>query len=159
MSREDRAEELFRSGFNCAQSVVGVFCEELGIDTDTAMKLTECFGGGFSRLRLVCGAVSGMGIVAGMALSRGAGEGNTRAAVYGKTQELAERFRANNGSIICAELLGIDKDKDGGMYASGPEKRTEAYYKKRPCIQCIRECVRLAEEGLKEQLEDNAPPC
>ena len=151
MTREDRSEELFRSGFNCAQSVVGVFCDDFGIDLDTAMKLPECFGGGFGRMRLVCGAVSAMGIVSGMALSRGAGEGNTRAAVYGKVHELTDRFKENNGTIICAELLGLDKNT---KYEAKPEARTEAYYKKRPCIQCIRECVRLAEEGLKEYLPE-----
>ena len=153
MSREDRAEELFRSGFNCSQSVVGVFCDDFDIDFDTAMKLCECFGGGFARMRLVCGAVSGMGIVTGMALSRGAGEGNTRAAVYGKVHELSEKFKAHNGSMICGDLLGINKDS---KYDSKPEERTEAYYKKRPCIECIRECVRLAEEGLSDHInKDN----
>lgn len=151
MTREDKAEQLFRSGFNCSQSVVGAFCDDFGIDFDTAMKLTEVFGGGFGRMRLVCGAVSGMGVVSGMALSRGAGEGNTRELVYGKIHELAEKFKANNGSIICAELLGLDKKNE---YNAKPEERTEAYYKKRPCIECIRECVRLAEEGLKDQLKE-----
>lgn len=150
MTREDKAEELFRSGFNCSQSVVGVFCDDFGVDFDTAMRLTECFGGGFGRQRLVCGAVSAMGVVSGMALSRGAGEGNTRAVVYAKVQELSEKFRESNGSIICAELLGLDKKAKSDPT---PEARTESYYKKRPCIGCIRQCVRLTEEALSDRLE------
>ena len=48
---------------------------------------------------------------------------------YHLIQEYAHRFRAQNGSIICRELLsGVETEK-GGM----PEKRTEQYYHKRPC--------------------------
>lgn len=144
MSKREESEQLFRSGYNCAQAVIGVFCEELGLDFDTAMKLSEGFGGGMSRLRLTCGAVSGMTMAVGMLLSRGAGEGNTRAVVYAKVQELAERFREKNGSVICADLLGLDRKKQEPV----PEKRTEQYYKKRPCIGCIGDCVELIEQYL-----------
>ena len=61
-----KAKELFLQGYNCCQAVVGAFAEDLGLDFDTAMKLSSSFGGGFGRLREVCGAVSGMGIVAGL---------------------------------------------------------------------------------------------
>ena len=90
MDRRERAEELFKSGYNCAQAVIGAFCDDLGLDFDTTMKLSEGFGGGIGRMRLTCGAVSGMVMVAGMMLSRGEKEGDTRMEVYGKVQELAE---------------------------------------------------------------------
>lgn len=144
MSRREKAEILFRSGYNCSQAVLGVFCEDLGLDFDTAMKISEGFGGGMGRLRLTCGAVSGMAMTVGMMLSRGAGEGNPRAAVYAKVQELAEKFREKNGSVICAELLGLDKKKQEPV----PEARTEQYYKKRPCIGCVGDCVDLVEQYL-----------
>lgn len=146
-AKQREAERLFRSGYNCSQSVIGVFCNELGFDMDTVMKLSEGFGGGMSRLRLTCGAVSGMTMAVGMMLSRGSGEGNTRAVVYAKVQELAEKFRQKNGSIICAELLGIDKKKQPPV----PEVRTEAYYKKRPCIRCITDAVGIIEEELNKE--------
>lgn len=144
MDRRERAEELFKSGYNCAQAVIGAFCEDLGLDFDTTMKLSEGFGGGIGRMRLTCGAVSGMVMVAGMMLSRGEKEGDTRMEVYGKVQELAEKFKEMNGSIVCAELLGENTNTN-----PKPDARTDAYYKKRPCAELVKDCVRIIEEEFR----------
>lgn len=141
MDRRERAEELFKSGYNCAQAVIGAFCEDLGLDFDTTMKLSEGFGGGIGRMRLTCGAVSGMVMVAGMMLSRGEKEGDTRMEVYGKVQELAEKFKEMNGSIVCAELLGENTNTN-----PKPDARTDAYYKKRPCVELVKDAVKIVEE-------------
>lgn len=141
MSRAERAETLFKSGYNCAQSVIGAFCDDLGLDFDTTMKLSEGFGGGIGRMRLTCGAVSGMVMITGMMLSRGAKDGDTRMDVYGKVQELAQKFKEMNGSIVCADLLG------GNVTTNPePEKRTEKYYRKRPCVELVKDCVKIIEE-------------
>ena len=47
--RSEKAKELFKSGYNCSQSVLGVFAEELGMDFETAMKISSSFGGGISK--------------------------------------------------------------------------------------------------------------
>ena len=141
MDRRERAEELFKSGYNCAQAVIGAFCDDLGLDFDTTMKLSEGFGGGIGRMRLTCGAVSGMVMVAGMMLSRGEKEGDTRMEVYGKVQELAEKFKEMNGSIVCAELLGENTNTK-----PKPDARTDAYYKKRPCVELVKDAVKIVEE-------------
>lgn len=141
MSRAEKAEKLFKSGYNCAQSVIGAFCDDLGLDFDTTMKLSEGFGGGIGRMRLTCGAVSGMVMITGMMLSRGAKDGDTRMDVYGKVQELAQKFKEMNGSIVCADLLG------GNVTTNPePEKRTEKYYRKRPCVELVKDCVKIIEE-------------
>ena len=141
MDRVTKAEELFKSGYNCAQSVFGAFCDDLGLDFDTTMKLSEGFGGGIGRMRLTCGTVSGMVMVAGMMLSRGEKEGDTRMEVYGKVQELAEKFKEMNGSIVCAELLGENTNTN-----PKPDARTDAYYKKRPCVELVKDAVKIVEE-------------
>ena len=64
--KAERARQLFKEGYNCAQAVVGAFAGEMGMDFDTAIKLASSFGGGMGRMREVCGAVSGMFIVAGV---------------------------------------------------------------------------------------------
>lgn len=143
MTRAEKGEELFRSGYNCTQSVLGAFCEELGLDFDTAMKISEGFGGGFARMRLTCGAVSAMAMVTGMILSRGSKEGNTRAVVYEKTKELTDKFKETNGSFICGDLLGVNKKNE---YNPNPDDRTEGYYKKRPCIEYIKYSIHLLEK-------------
>ena len=141
MNRVEKAEELFKSGYNCAQSVIGAFCDDLGLDFDTTMKLSEGFGGGIGRMRLTCGAVSGMVMVTGMMLSRGEKDGDTRKEVYGKVQELAAKFKEMNGSIVCADLIGESANTN-----PKPEARTEAYYQKRPCVELVKDCVKILEE-------------
>ena len=140
--KSERAKELFKSGFNCSQSVFGVFCEELGLDFDTAMKISSSFGGGMGRMREVCGTVSGMFMAAGLAFSTK----NNKAKQYEIVQELARRFKEKNGSIICRELLqGIENST-----SPTPSERTETYYKKRPCVEFVGEAVEIFEQFLKE---------
>ena len=141
--KTEKAKELFKSGCNCSQSVLGVFCEELGLDFDTAMKISSSFGGGMGRMREVCGTVSGMFMAAGLAFSNK----DNKAEQYKIVQELAKRFKDKNGSIICRELLnGIESST-----SPIPSERTETYYKKRPCIELVSDSVEILEEFIKEQ--------
>ena len=145
MDRVAKAEELFKSGYNCSQSVIGAVCDDLGLDFDTAMKLSEGFGGGMGRMRLTCGAVSGMVMAVGMVMSRGNADGDTRPEVYAKVHELADKFSAENGTIICSQLLGLDNANE---YSPAPEARTEKFYKKRPCVELVKQCVKIIEDEL-----------
>ena len=38
VNKADRAEELFRMGYNCSQSVYAAFAEELGMSVEEAAK-------------------------------------------------------------------------------------------------------------------------
>lgn len=146
MDRVQKAVNLFKSGCNCSQSVVCAYCDLFGIDNETAMRASEAFGGGMGRLRLTCGAVSGMSMLAGLKYSKAVPKDlETRALVYGKVQEMAKEFKEKHGTVICAELLGTNLPKDSGAV---PTKRDENFYKKRPCIQCIEDCARIAEKYL-----------
>ena len=143
--KQEKAKELFKQGYNCSQSVLGVFCEELGMDFDTAMKISLSFGGGMGRMREVCGTVSGIFMAAGLAFSDEKGSNKTEQ--YKIVQELAKRFKEMNGSIICRELLeGIESST-----SPVPSERTETYYKKRPCIELVGDAVGILEEFIKEQ--------
>ncbi len=144
--KTEKAKELFKSGYNCSQSVLGVFCEELGLDFDTAMKIASSFGAGMGRMREVCGTVSGMFMAAGLAFSQTNGSAENKANQYKIVQELAGRFKEKNRSIICRELLqGIESST-----SPNPSERTETYYKKRPCIELVGDSVEIFEEFLKE---------
>ena len=145
MDRVTKAEELFKSGYNCSQSVIGAVCEDLGYDFDTAVKIAEGFGGGMGRMRLTCGAVSGMVMAVGMLLSSGKADNDTRAVVYAKVKDLADKFKAENGTITCSELLGLEQSKE---YNATPDARTAEYYKKRPCVELVKECVQIIEDEL-----------
>ena len=118
------------------------------MDRETALKLSSGFGGGMAGMRGVCGAVSGMFMAYG--LLRGPADPTDRAAKtrnYEILRQLAGEFEAQNGSIICRQLLGLDPD----FKPQPPEPRTEGYYKKRPCP----EMVFCAASVLETYLEQN----
>ncbi len=132
--RRTRARNLFREGYNCCQSVVMAYSDVIGIDDVLAATISSSFGGGVGRLREVCGAVSGMAVVAGfLQPSVDPADRDAKAKNYAFVQQLAEPFRIANGSIVCRELLGIDHSKDAPV----PSERTAEYYKKRPCVELV----------------------
>lgn len=144
--RADRARAMFLEGYNCCQAVVGAFADLYGFDAVTAMKFAEGFGGGLGRMRLTCGAVSAMAIVAGMKMSTGLpGDLKRRGEIYAVIRDMVEEFKADNGSIICAELLGAALPKDN---SATPEERTTEYYARRPCPDKIHQCALLIEKYL-----------
>jgi C_GCAxxG_C_C family probable redox protein len=144
--KSEKAKELFKSGYNCSQSVLGVFCEELGMDFDTAMKIACPFGGGMGRMREVCGTVSGMFLASGLAFSAADNSAENKAHQYKIVQELAQKFKDKNGSIICRELLqGVTSDN-----TPIPSDRTQEYYKKRPCVELVGDAVEIFEQYLAE---------
>ena len=96
-----KAAELFLSGYNCAQAVAVAYSEELGLTERQAAKMVSAFGGGMGRMREVCGAVSGMLFVLSALYGYDTpGDDVSKKRLYGEVQELAGRFRAENGSII-----------------------------------------------------------
>ena len=104
------AMDLFDQGFNCAQAGTAAFCEEYGLDTDTALRLSSSFGGGVGRLREVCGAVSGMALILGLSNPQAnANDSAVKLAYYEQTAALCRRFEAENGSMICRELLAANE--------------------------------------------------
>ncbi len=146
MSKGDKAKELFTQGYNCCQAVFGAFAENLGLDFETAVKISSGFGGGMGRLREVCGAVSGMFMV----YSYKNGYSNPTASdkkkeLYNAIQMLAEEFKNENGSIICRELLGLNIK---GADTPDPSERTQAYYKKRPCGELVKIAADIVEKYL-----------
>lgn len=134
MDKSLRARELFKSGYNCAQSVFCVFCEDIDMDLETALKLSSSFGGGMGRLREVCGAVSAMFMIAGLKHGYTSTDDDlTKEKHYELIQKLAKTFEEKNGSIICRELLGLDIKHD----TPKPQKRTTQYYESRPCEELV----------------------
>ena len=85
-------------------------------------------------MRMTCGAASALVMLAGLenAMLVG-GDREAKARNYKLVQELAGEFKKLHGSLICSQLLGLDKPE--GTYI--PAERTEEYYKKRPCKEII----------------------
>lgn len=149
LSRADKAEQLFKKGFNCSQAVFAAFADVYGMDEKTALKISASFGGGMGRMREVCGCMSAIALAAGLETGSatehdpGGKEQN-----YKVVQHLAEEFKkVSGGSIICRELLGLDTIKKDGS-APTPSKRTDEYYKKRPCVSLVKDACNIIEKEL-----------
>jgi len=146
-SRKDIAMKYFTEGYNCAQSVALAFSDLVDIDKTVLAKLSSSFGGGMGRLREVCGAVTGMFMIAGILYGYGDNEtGEAKAEHYAFIQNLAKEFEQVCGSYICRELLEVD-----GAQNPKPEARTKEYYEKRPCSELVGIAAEILERKISER--------
>src|SRR5512136_1957003 len=105
-NRTEIAVSKFSEGYNCAQSVFYSFCDDLGFDKNTALKMACGLGAGMGRKEEVCGAVTGGIIVIGAKYGRGEKDGRTATELtYTKTRELLNQFAKRHGTFICRKLL------------------------------------------------------
>lgn len=172
--RAAQAKENFLNGYNCCQAVLLAYTDIIGLDREVAATIASGFGGGMGRLREVCGAVTGMSMVAGFILpAADPSIKEERTANYALVQKFAGAYRAENGSIVCKELLGlvphscVDKNGIGkpcdeilkqngsGMHGVNlkqespePSDRTPEYYRKRPCPELVASAARIIAEEL-----------
>ena len=145
MNHVERAVELFVEGYNCAQAVAAAFGDLTGLDEKTAAKMASCFGGGMGRMREVCGAVSGMLLVAGLLYGYDDAEAKeAKKELYKQVQELAGEFSAQNGSIVCRDILKNPPTDPN------PSPRSEEYYKHRPCSSMVVFAARQLDKFIAE---------
>ena len=148
--RSELARQKFLEGYNCTQSVVLAFSDVLqdqGLDPNTAAQMASPFGGGMGRLREVCGAFSGSLFVLGVAEGyRDPKASDAKKELYSSVQELAAAFKEENGALVCRELLGLG----AGPSEATPEKRTDTYYRKRPCVELVASAARILAEHLQQ---------
>ena len=150
--RVNRAVDKFMQGYGCCQSVVAAFADIYGLDETMAKRIAAGFGGGVGRMRMMCGAVSGIVILVG--LDCGQTEGSDRigkSACYKVVQELLEKSKTDNGSLICAELLGLKGPVPPGQYMAS--ERTAEYYKERPCAAKVESAARIFAQYLEEKID------
>ena len=149
--RVSRAVDHFMAGYGCCQSVVAAFCDLYGLDETMAKRIAAGFGGGVGRMRMMCGAVSGLVMLVG--LDCGQTEGRDRegkSACYKVVQELLAQSKAENGSVICAEILGLKGyEKAPCSYVASP--RTAEYYKTRPCAAKVESAARICADYLRRK--------
>ena len=140
-----KAAELFLSGYNCAQAVAAAFGDLTGLDEKTAAKMASCFGGGMGRMREVCGAVSGMLMVAGVLYGYDDPKATKeKRELYAQVQAMAGQFREELGSIVCRDLLKNPPSDPN------PTPRTEQFYKDRPCARMVATAARIMDAFIEE---------
>ena len=141
MDHSIHAAELFLQGYNCAQAVAVAFSDVTGIDKELSSRLACSFGGGMGRMREVCGAVSGMLMVAGVLYGYdNPGNDEVKMAHYALVQELCRQFREETGSIVCREILKNPPSDPA------PTPRTEEFYKMRPCARMVYLAAEIMEQ-------------
>ncbi len=149
MTRAEQAREYFKQGYACSQAVALSFADLTDVDEVVIAKTMLPFGGGLGRLRLTCGAVSGMAAAYGMIAAKPVNDPENKKETYAAIQKMCARFTAENGSVVCAELLAGQKlpVTVGGE----AEPRTKEYYKKRACAELVYQAAQILEDYLKEQ--------
>ena len=151
MKCSQKAKELFLNGYNCSQAVVLAFKDYLDVDEKSLEAIASSFGGGISRLREVCGCVSGMAIVMGLIYGNyDVNDNQLKAKHYDLVQKLALRFKEQTNSINCAELLNKVKQVEDPT----PEIRNKEYYQKRPCSKYIKIMAEIIESELNNHGKD-----
>ena len=155
MSDEDlekrvaQAVDNFMAGYGCCQSVLAAFSDLYGLDETLAKRIAAGFGGGVGRMRMMCGAVSGIVMLVGLDCGQTKGsDSEGKSACYKVVQDLLARSKEENGSLICAEILGIQgNEKAHSSYVASP--RTAEYYKLRPCAAKVESAARIFADYLR----------
>ncbi len=143
----DRACELFTKDANCAQAVFTAFADVMGMDETACLKLSSSFGGGMGRLREVCGAVSGMFMVAGALYGYAENDDAAKKEHYALIQRMAAEFTEKHGTIICRELLALKPT----VPSPTPTKRDEQFYSTRPCVRFVETAALIVEKLINEK--------
>lgn len=148
MTKREEAERYFEEGYNCAQSVALAFIEYTGMKKEDLLRSVSGFGGGFGRMREVCGAVSGMTFVCGWIFGYSKSDDvEGKKNVYSYVQLLLGRFKEKNGSVVCRELLGLKRE----VVSFVPNERTPEYYQTRPCAKLVGDAAEILSEFLSEK--------
>ena len=150
MDHREKAAELFLDGYNCAQAMLVAYSDVTGLAPEFSAKLASSFGGGMGRMREVCGAVSGMLMVAGLLYGYEVpGDDTVKKEHYQLVQHLAGKFREEAGSIICREIL------DNPPSDPNPTPRTAEFYAKRPCARLLVLAAQVLDAYMAEHPVEN----
>ena len=145
MDHREKAAQLFLQGYNCAQAMMVAYCDVTGLTPDFAARMASSFGGGMGRMREVCGAVSGMLMVAGLLYGYEIpGDDVSKKAHYHLVQHLAGKFREEAGSIVCREILKNPPSDPN------PTPRTAEFYAQRPCARMLILAAEILDEYMAE---------
>ncbi len=116
MSHAEVAKAAFNQHYNCAQSVLSAYAQELWLERDQALKVATGFGGGMGRLAATCGLVTGAFMVLGLKYGMiDSADQASKEKTYAAVQAFAQEFRARCGSLDCRDLLGVDLSTPEGL--------------------------------------------
>jgi C_GCAxxG_C_C family probable redox protein len=138
MSKIGTAVARFEEGCSCAQAIFSAYAEDLGIDRQTAMRVSAGLGGGMGMMAETCGAVTGAFLILGM--KYGGEDKDARDRAYQMVREFANRFKARHGSLLCKDLMGCDISTAEGLQAMRDRKLRSAI-----CTGLVRDAAEILE--------------
>ena len=147
MSRREEALARFAGGLLCSQAILITYGREAGMDEQTALRIARPFGSGMGRTAEMCGAVTGAVMVLGL-YEQGQEEKQAKEDVYRCVQEFGRRFREQNGSLNCGELLGCHLGSAEGQ----ARFRSEGLLKK--CQKYVSDAAEILEELIPGRPEE-----
>ena len=142
MKISEEAVTTFKSGFNCAQSVLSVYTDKFDLDKNIALRMAAGFGAGMGRLHETCGAVTGAIMVIGLQVQESAlDKDELKEKAYCKTKEFSKKFTEINGTTNCGKLINCDLSTPEGQEYF---KENDLYEK--VCAKCVKDAVEILED-------------
>lgn len=124
---QEKAIDLYYEGYNCSQATFVAFADLLDCEPDEMARISSSFGGGMGKMGEVCGALTGAFMAIGARLGYDDPKDKaTKAKHYALIKEVADRFRAKKGSILCRDLLKYN-EVTPGKTTRLPKKQCEHY--------------------------------
>ena len=146
-SSAQAASEKFAAGYRCAEAILTVYGERVGLAPGQAMKLGCAFGGGLGSCGDVCGAVTAVIMILGLKYGRtDKDDAGKRTATDAKVREFLIRFRAAHGHLRCNDLVGFDRSTP-----EGHEKAAAAGVFKRICPELVMDASLILEDLLRAE--------
>jgi C_GCAxxG_C_C family probable redox protein len=144
MSLTELAVTRFRDGCSCSQAVFSTYAEPMGLDRETALKVSGGFGGGMGRMAETCGAVTGAMMAIGLKhASADVNDVEAREKTYELVRRFAGEFQARHGSLDCRDLLGCDISTSEGRQQAHDRDTRETV-----CPQLVRDAAEVLEQLL-----------
>lgn len=146
MTHKEKALNFYFGNLLCSQAVFAAFAKEIGISEDDAIRIATPLGSGM-RKGEVCGAVSGaLMVIGGLYGQRDKNDPNDRLKSNYLTEEFMKRFKEDNTSCICKELLKCDiSTSEGKKIAMDNHLFGEV------CPMLVASAVDILEELINEQ--------
>jgi len=144
--REKRVQQIYDSGYNCAESVLKS-CQEIYRlpGAEAVPKVATGFGGGIGRKGSVCGALTGGILALGLAMGRmDPKDAQARDRVYAIAREIYEKFEKEFGTVLCFSLTQCDL-----ATPEGQKKFKELGLHKNLCSKFVQGMVKWVGEAIE----------
>ncbi len=105
MNKTDTIKALRAESLNCAQCVLLLHHDALGISEEDAIKMAGCFGGGMA-VKGTCGALTGALMALGFRCGAFRGDPAKKNACHQITEEFVRAFEREYGSTQCSYFTG-----------------------------------------------------